>query len=81
MIVAYGGVCLCCGEEEKTFLQLDHINNDGHLDRRVHKTSCKLFARLKAAGWPKDRYQLLCANCNFGKLMNGGSCPHKAHHA
>lgn len=25
-----------------------------------------------------DRLQLLCANCNFGKLMNGGTCPHKA---
>lgn len=33
--------------------------------------------------WPRDRYQLLCANCNFGKLMNGGICPHQggARHA
>lgn len=48
-----------------------------HLDRKIHRTSSKLFASLKKAGWPKDRYQLLCANCNFGKMMNGGACPHK----
>ena len=30
---------------------------------------------------PQDRYQLLCANCNFGKLMNGGVCPHQSKEA
>lgn len=39
------------------------------------------FARLKRQGWPQDRYQLLCANCNFGKLMNGGVCPHQSKEA
>jgi len=77
MIEAYGSVCACCGEGEYQFLQLDHIENDGHIDRKIHRTSCKLFARLKKDGWPRDRYQLLCANCNFGKMMNGGVCPHK----
>ncbi len=77
MIEAYGGKCSCCGETEPLFLQLDHINNDGHLDRKVNKTSAKLWAKLKKAGWPKDRHQLLCANCNFGKLMNDGICPHQ----
>lgn len=77
MIDAYGGRCSCCGEKRPQFLQLDHIENDGHLDRKIHRTSIKLFAHLKKAGWTKDRYQLLCANCNFGKLLNGGVCPHK----
>ncbi len=77
MIIAYGGRCACCLEDEEAFLQLDHVENDGHLDRKSHKTSTKLFAKLKGIGWPKDRYQLLCANCNFGKLMNRGTCPHK----
>lgn len=76
MIVAYGGECRCCGERERLFLQLDHVNNDGHLDKKAHRTSNKLLAHLKRKGWPKDRYQLLCANCNFGKRMNGGVCPH-----
>lgn len=76
MITAYGSKCKCCGERESLFLQLDHVENDGHLDRKVHRTSNKLFAHLKRNGWPQDRYQLLCANCNFGKLLNGGICPH-----
>lgn len=78
MLAAYGSVCNCCGEATTQFLQLDHVENDGHLDRKEHKTSNKLFAFLRGLGWPKGRYQLLCANCNFGKLMNGGVCPHKA---
>lgn len=77
MISAYGGKCNCCGESTTEFLQLDHTENDGHLDRKAHKTSNKLFAILKGLGWPTNRYQLLCANCNFGKLMNGGVCPHQ----
>lgn len=77
MLAAYGSRCNCCGEAMPQFLQLDHVENDGHLDRKQHKTSTKLFAKLKLLGWPKDRYQLLCANCNFGKLMNGGVCPHQ----
>lgn len=79
MIEAYGGKCSCCGESQKQFLQLDHIKNDGYMDRKIHRTSTKLFAHLKKKGWPTDRYQLLCANCNFGKMLNGGVCPHKEH--
>ena len=76
MLAAYGGSCKCCGERQPLFLQIDHVNNDGHLDRKTHRTSNKLLAHLKRNGWPQDRYQLLCANCNFGKLLNGGICPH-----
>ncbi|UKV75206.1 hypothetical protein FOC29_28265 [Burkholderia vietnamiensis] len=78
MIAAYGGAWNCCGEREPMFLQLDHVENDGHVDRKIRKTSAKLWATLKKLGWPNDRYQLLCANCNFGKAMNGGVCPHQS---
>lgn len=76
MISAYGRACSCCKESEPKFLQLDHVFNDGAEDRKINKTAAKLWASLKRIGWPKDRHQLLCANCNFGKLMNGGVCPH-----
>jgi hypothetical protein len=79
MIAAYGGACVCCGESTPQFLQLDHIYNDGASERRTERACAHPFwARLKKRGWPKDRYQLLCANCNFGKLINGGTCPHKS---
>ena len=76
MIQAYGGKCKCCGECEPTFLQLDHIHNDGSVERVTDRTTYRTQVRLKRLGWPNDRHQLLCANCNFGKMLNGGICPH-----
>lgn len=78
----YGGFkCVCCGETEKLFLTLDHINNDGAADRR------KIAGRQTAAGYVTYRYlfrnnfpsgyQVMCANCQHGKRMNKGVCPHQ----
>jgi transcription elongation factor Elf1 len=82
MIAGYGGKCQCPGCQETTpeFLTLDHINNDGKAERAISgfKTNYSLFIRLKAAGWPQDRYQLLCMNCNWGRARHGGVCPHVA---
>ena len=36
-----------------------------------------LYRCVKKLKFPKDRFQLLCANCNQGKRRNGGVCPHK----
>lgn len=79
---AYGGFrCACCGETERKFLTLDHINNDGAQDR------IKIAGKRTAAGFPTYQYlirngfppgyQVLCMNCNYGKRMNKGVCPHK----
>lgn len=78
LIAAYGGCCVCCGEREPIFLELDHINNDGNVDRIERGNSQRLMVWLRANGWPRDRYQLLCSNCNQGKARNGGVCPHQA---
>lgn len=75
-ISAYGSKCACCGETEKTFLDLDHINNDGSQHRRELGNSTQIMLQLKNEGWPKNRIQLLCCNCNQGKVRNGGVCPH-----
>ena len=77
MLKAYGGKCCCCGETEQAFLELDHIYNDGAAERRKHKNGFQEWLVLQKKGWPKDRHQLLCANCNKGKLRNHGVCPHK----
>lgn len=81
---AYGGYqCACCGEEIRHFLTLDHINNDGAAHRK------EVFGDSRAsAGSHRSLYcwiiknnfpsifQVLCMNCNWGKRMNGGVCPH-----
>lgn len=80
VLAAYGNACACCGEIEPLFLQVDHINNDGHLQRKNagrHWDWSAFMRWLKAEGFPKDNYQLLCANCNWGKRANGGVCPHR----
>ena len=85
-IKEYGSKCVCCGEHRPKFLTIDHINNDGASERRElnHRfgnkqryTGKKLWALLKSLGYPKDRYRLLCFNCNSGRHINGGICPHE----
>ena len=78
LIIAYGGKCRCCPEREPAFLTVDHIFNDGAAWRKKHgiRTGEDTARYLRRMGWPKDRFQLLCANCNLGKLLFG-QCPHK----
>lgn len=83
VLAKYGGKCACCGEAEPLFLQLDHILGDGHSERRMvlsgkSNNPYTFYRYVKRRGFPKDRYQLLCANCNWGKAVNGGTCPHKS---
>lgn len=79
---AYGGkVCACCGEMEERFLTLDHIENNGATERlkiagRRNAAGTHTYKWLRARSFPPG-YQVLCMNCNFGKRMNGGVCPHR----
>ena len=80
VLEAYGRKCACCKIDKDYFLQVDHINNDGNVERRANKGgknsggSHKFYLRLCREGFPKDRYQLLCANCNRAKHYLG-RCP------
>ncbi len=69
--------CSCCGEKEIKFLCLDHINGGGNKHRKESKTHGgeKTYIFLAKSGFPTG-FQILCANCNLGKHLNGGSCPH-----
>lgn len=77
---AYGGwKCACCGETEPNFLTIDHMLNNGSQMRRegVHGHSTQFYRWLKKNSFPPN-FQVLCMNCQFGKRMNGGICPHQA---
>lgn len=77
----YGGYkCKCCGETERMFLSIDHINNDGAAERRSGKYSgagSPFYLWLRKNNFPKG-YQVLCMNCQTGKHRNGGVCPHQS---
>jgi len=81
---AYGRKCQCpgCDIDIPEFLTIDHIFDDGAQHRRELSTtgndrSCvgaTFYRWLIRNNFPKDRFQLLCMNCNFAKAKGG--CPH-----
>ncbi len=79
-VMAYGGYrCNCCGETEHTFLSIDHVHNDGYKHKGPHGrryVGLSLFSWLKKNDYP-DGFQVLCHNCNIGKHLNDGVCPHQ----
>jgi len=77
-IMAYGGYeCRCCGETEPVFLTIDHINNDGAEHRKeIGQSNSNLLTWLRKHDYPNG-FQVLCFNCNIGKSINDGICPHK----
>lgn len=84
VFAAYGGyVCVCCGETNKNFLTLDHVHNDGAEWRRkiFGNRFCagyRTYKWLMEHGFPSDiGIQVMCMNCNHGKRMNHGQCPHQ----
>ena len=72
----YGNKCECCGETEMVFLTIDHINNDGYQDKKRGITGGRLYTRIIKENFPSI-YRVLCWNCNCGRRLNNGICPHK----
>jgi hypothetical protein len=70
----YGKVCACCGESNPIFLSIDHINGGGTKQRNSGER--KICVWLVKNNLP-DGFQTLCFNCNWGKHINHGICPHK----
>jgi len=71
----YGNKCQCCGETQVEFLAIDHINNDGHIQRKNRQGSKNFYRWVVKNNFPKD-LQVLCHNCNIAKALYG-YCPHK----
>ena len=68
-----GYACVCCGEDNPAFLSLDHINGRGTQRKNSSEDGYRV---AKQEGWPKDKYQILCMNCNTAKYRYG-DCPHR----
>lgn len=75
---AYGQICVCCGETLEMLLTIDHVYGDGSAHRKElgFKTAFYIERYLIQNNFPKDRFQILCYNCNIGRYRNGGICPH-----
>lgn len=74
----FGGKCLECGEKDIRCLSLDHIDNDGRLDKKSEKGKrqvtptwyAKLVKLIKSNKPLPRRLQLLCFNCHAKKDLN-----------
>ena len=80
VLEAYGGKCECppCGETCPSFLTIDHIDSNGSAHRKQSGITggSGLYNWLIQNEFPKDNFRLLCFNCNCGRQVNGGVCPH-----
>ena len=78
ILLAYGGYrCVCCNIENPDLLTLDHIDGGGHQHKKSVGCNRAIYRQLKTQGYPAG-YQVLCFNCNCGRQVNGGVCPHKS---
>lgn len=78
-LAAYGSICACCGETDHIFLSIDHINDDGAEHRKQTGQGIDgLYRWLKDNQYPEG-FRVLCHNCNHGRYLNGGICPHEQH--
>jgi hypothetical protein len=71
----YGDSCGCCGEKNKKFLTLDHVNGGGK--NEISEKGHTRMIREATRNPDFSKYQILCYNCNMGRAKNHGICPHK----
>jgi len=68
LLEMYGGKCKRCDNSDYRVLQLDHVNDDAPEDRKKYGLSKrKIYLKIIKGEVDKNRYQLLCANCNWIK--------------
>jgi len=69
----YGHQCNCCGERRERTLTLDHVRNDGGIERIAMYSHQILEKAIREAD--RTRYQILCWSCNKARALKG-MCPH-----
>jgi hypothetical protein len=73
----YGNACSCCGETEPLFLCLEHLDGEGLKHRRsVGDSGLGVLLDIRRRGFPPE-FTVRCFNCNQGRQLNGGICPHR----
>ena len=62
-----GRRCVCCGETDEIYLEVDHIFNDRYKDPKGG--AANIYNIIKEN---PERFQTLCSNCNQAKARNDG---------
>jgi|SRR5690242_19257469 len=59
------GKCAWCGYSDFRALEIDHVNGDGAEDRKKHNFHAPFTVKqMKRVLENKERFQILCCNCN-----------------
>src|SRR5206468_3825012 len=66
--------CRHCNETIWQFLTLDHVDGGGAKHR---KEVGSIYHWLRRNNYPPG-FRILCMNCNSGRAVNGGPCPHES---
>ena len=68
IIALLGGACVACEYDDPRALQIDHINGDGHIEKKKSHGGVDFHRRVLDSVLKNERrYQILCANCNWIK--------------
>lgn len=68
VIEKLGGKCKKCGFDDFRALQIDHVKDDGYIERNL--ITSRVTYLNKVLNDQTGKYQLLCANCNWIKRYN-----------
>ena len=61
-----GNQCVKCGMKDKRVLQIDHIEGGGYKHKKIKGCGMSYYEEiLESIKNKENKYQLLCANCNF----------------
>ena len=78
MIDLMGGKCKHCGITDPRVLQVDHIHGNGRKDPNSNQTGASYCLRvIQSFLLEEDKYQILCANCNWIKKHEKGEVTKK----
>lgn len=79
LFLKMGGKCKICGFADFRALQIDHVKGDGCIDRKERLKLYKPLGGERREGFYRtvsksidnneNRFQLLCANCNWIKRV------------
>ena len=74
-----GNKCIKCGFEDSRALQIDHINGGGYTERKQYNKSPSKYYKniLNSIINKENKYQLLCANCNWIKRFKNNEIKRK----
>lgn len=75
VIKLMGGKCVKCLFNDIRALQIDHINGGGSKERRAVGFSGTFYSNvINSFNNNENKYQLLCANCNWIKRFENKEC-------